>query len=67
VPSLIINAQNDPFLTPDCFPVAEAEANPYLFLEMPTQGGHVGFSSLDGTNWAEKRALAFVLNQNEKG
>ncbi|HEX8530450.1 MAG TPA: alpha/beta fold hydrolase [Cytophagales bacterium] len=67
VPSLIINAQNDPFLTPDCFPVAEAEANPYLFLEMPVQGGHVGFSAPDGTNWAETRTLAFVLSQNEKG
>jgi predicted alpha/beta-fold hydrolase len=33
---------------------------------MPAQGGHVGFSASDGTNWAEQRTLTFVL-QNEKG
>ncbi len=62
VPTLLVNALNDPFLSEACFPVAEAEANPNLFLEMPKYGGHVGFS-LDfrkGTYYSEKRALAFL-------
>jgi predicted alpha/beta-fold hydrolase len=62
VPTLLINALNDPFLTPECFPIPEAQANPFLFLEMPLQGGHVGFSMSAGEEcWSEKRAVEFVL------
>jgi predicted alpha/beta-fold hydrolase len=43
VPSLIVQAKNDPFLLPNCMPIAVAEQNPYLFLEMTNQGGHCGF------------------------
>jgi uncharacterized protein len=61
IPTLLINAINDPFLTPECFPVEEAEANPYLFLEMPRQGGHVGFSVTGRAEyWSEKRAVDFI-------
>jgi predicted alpha/beta-fold hydrolase len=63
VPTLLINALNDPFLTPECFPVPEAEVNQYLFLEMPRHGGHVGFSSSNSEEcWSEKRAVEFVLS-----
>jgi uncharacterized protein len=44
IPTLLVNALNDPFLSPECFPIAEAEQNPNLFLEMPRYGGHVGFA-----------------------
>lgn len=47
VPTLIINAQDDPFLSPQCFPFEEANSNPNLHLYTPKYGGHVGF-------WAEK-------------
>ncbi|HKI80453.1 MAG TPA: alpha/beta fold hydrolase, partial [Pseudodesulfovibrio sp.] len=62
VPSLLVNAQNDPFLTPSCFPVTEAMSNPNLFLETPVHGGHVGFVSKSGENiyWSERRAEAFL-------
>ena len=43
--TLLINAQNDPFLTPDCFPYTEANDNNNLFLDTPKYGGHVGFAS----------------------
>jgi predicted alpha/beta-fold hydrolase len=63
IPTLLINAQDDPFLTPSCFPFKEAEANKYFHLETPKKGGHVGFVSsnlLGGIYWHEKRALAFL-------
>jgi predicted alpha/beta-fold hydrolase len=61
LPTLIINARNDPFLTPACFPVEEAMASEHVCLEMPRQGGHVGFPDRSGEHfWSEKRALKFA-------
>ncbi len=42
-PTLLLNALNDPFLAPECFPYPESEANPCLYLETPPSGGHLGF------------------------
>lgn len=61
-PTLIINALNDSFLSPECFPVKEAKQNPNLFLEMPKFGGHVGFIDKKNVYYNEKRALEFVKN-----
>ena len=62
VPTLLLNAHDDPFLTPECFPFDEALGNPHFFLEAPESGGHVGF--LDFTNgsqpWSERRAVEFL-------
>jgi len=62
IPTLLINAKNDPFLTPECFPVKEAEANDLLYLETPAKGGHCGFYSYNKKNtyWSEKRAIEFI-------
>ncbi|MHA3772367.1 YheT family hydrolase [Verrucomicrobiota bacterium sgz303538] len=62
VPTLLLNAQNDPFLTPESFPVEEAEGNPQVFLEMPESGGHVGFLDLKNglQRWSERRAVQFL-------
>jgi len=64
IPTLLISAKNDPFLTPECFPVKEAETNKLLFLEMPEKGGHCGFYSRNPTNtyWSEKKAIEFINN-----
>lgn len=59
VPSLIINAKNDSFLGPDCYPVLETDNNPSLHLEMPNYGGHVGFWGKNNITYTEKRALEF--------
>lgn len=61
VPALLVNAKNDPFLSERCYPVAEAGRNPALTLEMPEQGGHVGFCSPlgRGAYWSEERAAGF--------
>ncbi|WP_349352158.1 MULTISPECIES: YheT family hydrolase [unclassified Flagellimonas] len=59
VPSLIINAKDDSFLGPECYPVKETDRNTKLFLEMPSYGGHVGFWGKNNITYTEKRALAF--------
>ncbi|MCU0442227.1 MAG: alpha/beta fold hydrolase [Bacteroidia bacterium] len=61
-PVCLVNAKNDPFLAPSCFPISQAKTNPYLFLEMPQYGGHVGFSEglPNQQYWSEKRAEAFI-------
>ncbi|MFP4316449.1 MAG: YheT family hydrolase [Desulfovibrionales bacterium] len=63
-PTLLVNALNDPFLSPTCFPLAQAAASPYLHLECPRSGGHVGFLGLDrkGVSWAEKRTVQFLTS-----
>jgi uncharacterized protein len=62
IPTLVVNAQNDPFLSEACFPEAEAAANPLLYLETPQAGGHVGFTLnfLANEYYSEKRAVEFL-------
>lgn len=63
VPTLIVNAKNDPFLGKRCYPIREAYKNPSLFLEMPNSGGHLGFLPLKkGPYWSERRAEKFLLH-----
>ncbi len=66
VPTLLINARDDPFLTPECFPVQEALSSRYFFLEQPDHGGHVGFMTFGnkGQYWHETRTLKF-LNETD--
>jgi hypothetical protein len=59
-PTLVINALNDSFLSPECYPVKEAKNNLNLYLEMPLYGGHVGFIDRKNVYYNEKRALDFV-------
>ena len=62
LPVLLVNALDDPFLAPSCYPVEEAQDCGFLHLETPRYGGHVGFVSLDrnGEYWSEARALSFL-------
>ncbi|GAA4900300.1 alpha/beta fold hydrolase [Flaviramulus aquimarinus] len=61
-PTLIINALNDSFLSPECFPVKEAKSSSNLHLEMPNHGGHAGFIDKKNVYYNEKRALEFINN-----
>ena len=64
VPTLLLNAQNDPLLSPECSPAHLAEAHPHLFLETPRTGGHVGFAlTRDVHTYAERRALIFARGE----
>ena len=62
LPCLLINAQDDPFLTPECYPREAAAMNPHFELEIPRYGGHLGFVDFkDGINyWSERRTVAFL-------
>lgn len=60
LPTLLVNAANDPFLSPSCFPVPEATASNTVTLEAPSSGGHVGFMGLRRTYWSERRAVSFL-------
>jgi predicted alpha/beta-fold hydrolase len=62
VPTLLISAQDDPFLSPGCFPREIARAKDMLLLETPRHGGHVGFIerlALERT-WLDKRIVEFL-------
>lgn len=61
IPSLIINAANDSFFGPECYPEKEAQQNKKLFLEVPKYGGHVGFSGPKNITYSEKRAIKFFV------
>lgn len=63
--SLLINALDDPFLTPECFPIDEAKNHAKFHLETPKYGGHVGFVShlnISKLLWCEHRVLSFLKN-----
>ena len=53
LPTLLLQALDDPFLTPDCFPTAR-ELSPTVSLEIAPSGGHVGFIEA-GDSWREPR------------
>jgi uncharacterized protein len=60
--TLMVNAQNDPFLTPSCFPVSIATEHSSLFLETPRYGGHVGFAEAwpNQSYWSEQKVWSFL-------
>lgn len=63
LPTLIINAKDDTFLSKSCFPYSEAKQNPMLFLEVPSYGGHVGFNTSiveKDPLWSEDRIYQFL-------
>ena len=60
IPTLIIQAKNDPFLPQSCYPIEECTTHEFVDLEMPDYGGHVGFIQRGGTYWSEQRALEFI-------
>jgi uncharacterized protein len=62
MPTLLVSAQDDPFLTQECFPADEAASSSSFFLEVPAHGGHVGFVTFNngGEYWSESRAADFI-------
>jgi predicted alpha/beta-fold hydrolase len=65
-PLYMVTAANDPFFSEPCYPVAEARQNPLLTLEIPQNGGHVGFITFGnkGEFWSETRVGDWLCNGN---
>jgi predicted alpha/beta-fold hydrolase len=66
LPTLMISAADDPFLTPLCFPRDIAEGHSSLTLEITRHGGHLGFggSCRNGEYWHERRTVEFLKENN---
>lgn len=62
VPTLMVNAADDPFLSASCFPESKQLLGRNVILEVPKWGGHVGFveHARDGYYWSERRAVSFL-------
>lgn len=68
VPALAINPLNDPFLPAAYLPRGH-EVSPWVRLEQPAAGGHVGFvsGSFPGKlDWLPQRLLHFFLYETQK-
>jgi predicted alpha/beta-fold hydrolase len=59
VPTLMLNARNDPFLPGDRLPRAD-EVSAEISLDFPAGGGHVGFWGIGGSDWMPARVLRFL-------
>ena len=61
VPILLVNALNDPILTPGCSPLHIAERHSNIFIENPKRGGHCGFMIPNNEfAWSEIRAYEWI-------
>jgi len=69
IPTLVLNARNDPFLPADRLPGKESVSQ-FVTLEQPAAGGHVGFVSgpFPGhVNWLPRRLCAFFAQGRVAG
>ena len=65
VPSLMIAALDDSFLSSSCYPYQEAKENDNFSLLTPKYGGHVGFYSgfkKKNNYWLEEQIISFIQN-----
>jgi predicted alpha/beta-fold hydrolase len=69
VPTLVLSAQDDPFVPYAALVRAGVEKNPCVRFIAPENGGHCGFISQwpgDERFWAEERIVEFVAEQSKK-
>jgi len=63
VPTLIVHARDDPFMTPRVLPAAD-DLSPHIVIEVSARGGHVGFVygmlPWRPRYWLEERIPAFL-------
>jgi predicted alpha/beta-fold hydrolase len=62
IPSLLVNARNDPFLPRECFPEEIARGSEHFHFEAPGHGGHIGFAAFPARDgyWSETRTVEFL-------
>ena len=67
-PVLLVNAANDPILSPNCYPFELCKKHNYINLEVPPNGGHVGFNwRRFPYTWMEHRAMDFLSEVKKLG
>ena len=62
-PTLLVNAKDDTFLSPACFPTKAALQSKNFYLEITDYGGHCGFIQSfkpQENTWLEKRISSFI-------
>jgi predicted alpha/beta-fold hydrolase len=65
IPTLLIHAEDDPFVPADAIPRDAIAANPHLSAAITDRGGHVGFlsgSPIRPKFWAEAEAARFLAD-----
>ncbi|MGB3587704.1 MAG: alpha/beta fold hydrolase [Tunicatimonas sp.] len=66
IPTLVVNAKNDPFLADSCYLNKESDTTEYLHFQAPEAGGHCGFMPRGYTSgqnfWSENQAVQFANN-----
>ncbi|RUM69538.1 MAG: hydrolase [Sulfurovum sp.] len=66
IPTLIIHALDDPFMTPEILPTKE-ELSEYITMSISEHGGHVGFVNgtlLKPNYWLEEHIVKYLLKQS---
>jgi predicted alpha/beta-fold hydrolase len=58
VPTLVLNAKNDPFLPRSALESAARKVSRDVVLEFPATGGHAGFPGRE--HWLARRVLEFL-------
>jgi predicted alpha/beta-fold hydrolase len=68
VPTVILTAQDDPFIPFGMFSIPAITQNPFIDLILTSNGGHCGFfqrrQSHEDRYWAENRLIEMVLNNS---
>lgn len=59
LPTLLINARNDPFL-PEQYLPSQDEVSGQVSCDFPRHGGHAGFALKDSHDWLTERLLRFL-------
>ncbi len=62
IPALMVNAQDDTFLSDECYPTELAKKSNLFHLMSPRFGGHCGFYTPGRHNiyWSEEQAFRFI-------
>lgn len=63
MPTLLVNAKNDPFLTKASYPTQFAALSPYIHLDIPSNGGHAAFPINKTDSWIPLRLEIFLKEQ----
>lgn len=70
IPTLIVHAQDDPFIPFDSLQHPSIAENPHVILLDPEHGGHLGFVSADTKSedrfWSENRVVEFCRLVNQQ-